>query len=186
MRRKSIAGCKPGFNCASNSRCGHDHSSRAPQSPSLVSLDVVREMLLTAFVNMGRRHFSLTQGQLTEEQVKEKDEYLVRWLTDTFCGNNRHFEVGPEDWNPHGLATYLKGALAPLREGGEESFPEKDDEVLSLVFDLFVDQVSLAVDDCITDGYKLQDPKDLPATVDHFIEVWSMLLTGAPIGEEIN
>ncbi|MCD8340209.1 MAG: hypothetical protein LUC43_08460 [Burkholderiales bacterium] len=170
----------------SGDRCRKDHSSRAPQSPSLVSLPVIRIMLSTAFINMARRHISQKQGELSAEVVRQKDDYLAQWLTETFSGENPHFETGPEHWNPHGLSEHMRIALAPMRKGGIESFPEKDRDVLKLVFDLFKDQSALAVEDCLVAGELLEYPEQLPPAVDRFIETWSMLLVGAPVGPELN
>ncbi len=158
-----------------------DHSSRAPQSPSLVSLPVVRIMLATAYINMGRRHVASHQGELSKEAVRIKDEYLAKWLTETFGGQNPHFETGPENWNPHRLAEHLREALAPMREGGKESFPEDDKEVLQMVFDLFKEQCALAVGDGIRSGELLDYPERLSPAVERFIESWAMLLIGAPV-----
>ena len=68
--------------CGTCGSCRPDHSSKAPQSPSLVNLEVVRSIFSQAVINMMRRHISNAQGELDTEKMLEKDAFLAeRTLT---------------------------------------------------------------------------------------------------------
>lgn len=70
--------------------CGHDHSSKAEQAPSIVDIEVVRKILSQAIVNMCKRAIACAEGELTRDELAEKDMKLMEWLGETFCGNNSH------------------------------------------------------------------------------------------------
>lgn len=170
-----MAKCSP--NCGA---CGHDHSSEAPQSPSLVNLEVVRSIFTRAVINMMRRHISNIQGELDTDTMLEKDEYLAEWLGDTFSGKNPHFETGPEDWNPHGLAAHLKENLAQLPEA-KDILVGDDETVVANASSLFKLQAQGAIGAFLAEGNFRQYPEELPPYADQFIEAWAMLYTGAKL-----
>ena len=105
---------KCSLNC--NRGCGHDHSSKAEQPPSIVDIEVVRRILSQALVNMFKRSIACVQGEITEDERAEKDQKLVEWLGDTFCGKNPHFEIGTDDWNPDGLAQFILITVQEIAE----------------------------------------------------------------------
>ena len=83
--------------------CGHDHSSKAEQAPSIVDIEVVRKILSHAIVNMCKRAIACAEGELTRDELAEKDMKLMEWLGETFCGNtvilNRALKTGqPKVW----------------------------------------------------------------------------------------
>ncbi len=168
------ASCRPG-GC-------HDHSSRAPQSPSLVDLVVVRGIFSQAVVNMFNRAVACSQGEMTKEELDKKDLVLTEWLGDTFCGHNSHFEEGPEDWNPKGLAEVLRGILADnaVWEEGEE-MPEDDESVIFTACAVFVAEAYKAILTSMQSGVAIDDTKNLPPEVDSFVETWAMVFAGAPV-----
>ncbi len=174
-----------------NVNCGrgcHDFSSRAPQSPSIVDIEVVRQLLSTALVNSANRKLLCRQGEMTEDEAKAKDDYLVTWLTDTFSGGNPHFETGPENWNPHGLATSFREVIREMRVPmpDDMELSDDDEEFLRSCFELFVNQMGLAIDEYAGKGIPLVEAESFPPRVEHFIESWALILTGAPLSGPIN
>ena len=57
--------------------CGHDHSSKAEQAPSIVDIEVVRKILSQAVVNMCKRAIACAEGELTRDELAEKDMKLM-------------------------------------------------------------------------------------------------------------
>lgn len=114
---------KCSLNCSRG--CGHDHQLKAEQPPSLVDIEVVRRILSQALVNMFKRSIACVQGEITEDERAEKDQKLVEWLGETFSGNNPHFEIGPDDWNPDGLAQFIRMTVQEIAEKTEEDTPEE-------------------------------------------------------------
>ena len=106
---------------------------------------------------------------------------LMEWLGETFCGNNSHFEPGPEDWTTEGLAEYIKQALPQIEENpeGEEM---SSDEVVVKACAIFVEQAYKAIHDALKAGFPLLDADELPAPVASFVESWTLLFVGAPMG----
>lgn len=101
--------CSPGCGC-------HDFSSRAAQLPSLVSIEVVGDLLFQAVRNTVRRAVSAAAGDMSPQEIDEADNRLVDWLGTTFSGGNPHYASG-EDWNPRGLAVFLRDMISDeLRE----------------------------------------------------------------------
>ena len=143
--------------------CGHDHSSKAEQAPSIVDIEVVRKILSQAVVNMCKRAIACAEGELTRDELAEKDMKLMEWLGETFCGNNSHFEPGPEDWTTEG--------------GGMSS-----DEVVVKACAIFVGEAYKAIHDALKAGFPLLDADELPAPVASFVESWTLLFVGAPMG----
>lgn len=166
--------------CGTCGACGADHSSKAPQSPSLVNLEVVRSIFTQAIINMMRRHISNAQGELDTEKMLEKDEYLAQWIGDTFTGKNPHFETGPEDWNSSGLAQYMRENLAHLTEA-KDLLTDDDEEVVYNISALFKEQAQAAISSFLADGNFSTYPEELPPYAAQFIEAWAMLYTGAPL-----
>ena len=161
--------------------CGHDHSSKAEQAPSIVDIEVVRKILSQAVVNMCKRAIACAEGELTRDELAEKDMKLMEWLGETFCGNNSHFEPGPEDWTTEGLAEYINQALPQIEENpeGEEM---SSDEVVVKACAIFVGEAYKAIHDALKAGFPLLDADELPAPVASFVEAWTLLFVGAPMG----
>lgn len=161
--------------------CGHDHSSKAEQAPSIVDIEVVRKILSQAVVNMCKRAIACAEGELTRDELAEKDMKLMEWLGETFCGNNSHFEPGPEDWTTEGLAEYIKQALPQIEENpeGEEM---SSDEVVVKACAIFVEEAYKAIHDALKAGFPLLDADELPAPVASFVRTWTLLFVGAPMG----
>lgn len=161
--------------------CGHDHSSKAEQAPSIVDIEVVRKILSQAVVNMCKRAIACAEGELTRDELAEKDMKLMEWLGETFCGNNSHFEPGPEDWTTEGLAEYIKQALPQIEENpeGEEM---SSDEVVVKACAIFVGEAYKAIHDALKAGFPLLDADELPVPVASFVESWTLLFVGAPMG----
>ena len=91
-----------------------------------------------------RRHISNAQGELDTEKMLEKDAFLAQWLGDTFTGKNPHFEIGPENWNPNGLAAFLRENLAHLPQAKDLLIGD-DEEVIYSISKLFKDQAQGAI-----------------------------------------
>lgn len=161
--------------------CGHDHSSKAEQPPSLVDIEVVRKLLSQAVVNMCKRAMACAEGELTRDELAEKDLTLMEWLGETFCGNNSHFEPGPEDWTPAGLAEYIKQALPQITENPEGA-EMSSDEVVVKACAIFVGEAYKAIHSALKAGFPLLDADELPAPVASFVESWTLLFVGAPVG----
>lgn len=166
--------------CGTCGSCRPDHSSKAPQSPSLVNLEVVRSIFSQAVINMMRRHISNAQGELDTEKMLEKDAFLAQWLGDTFTGKNPHFEIGPENWNPNGLAAFLRENLAHLPQAKDLLIGD-DEEVIYSISKLFKDQAQGAISGLLAEGNFSTYPEELPPYASQFIEAWAMLYTGAPL-----
>ena len=163
------------MNCGRS--CGHDHSSKAPQSPSVVDLEVVRTLLTQALINMERRTVKVNEKELNPEEATTKNWELVQWLTDTFCGRNSHFEVGPEDWNPDGLAQFIQLTIPKILEGKIDPSP---DDIVFEATTVFVRGSQNAVVSLLRSGGSLEDSDRLPPPLERFIESWAMLFVGAP------
>lgn len=170
---------KCSLNC--NRGCGHDHSSKAPQSPSIVDIEVVRKLLSQAVVNMCKRVVAAAKGEISREELVDKDLTLTEWLGDTFCGRNKHFESGPEDWNPEGLSVFIKQTIPQIAEVPFEEDLSSDDVVFKACA-IFVGEAYKAVEETLKSGIELNSSKDFPPSVEAFIEAWTMLFVGAPEG----
>lgn len=173
-----MAGC--GSRRCNTGACGHDHSSKAVQSPSLVDITVVRGIFAQAAVNLTKRAKLCAAGEMTRKEFDDKMTELTEWLGETFCGHNRHFEDGPEDWNPAGLAASLRGILG---KNAWDVPPEDDEEAVFTACAVFTSEVLKAVLSCIQEGDDVDDPKNLPPALDEFIETWAMVFAGATFGD---
>ncbi len=105
----------------------------------------------------------------------------MEWLGETFCGNNSHFEPGPEDWTTEGLAEYIKQALPQIEENPEGGGMSSD-EVVVKACAIFVGEAYKAIHDALKAGFPLLDADELPAPVASFVESWTLLFVGAPMG----
>lgn len=169
---------KCSLNC--NRGCGHDHSSKAEQPPSIVDIEVVRRILSQALVNMFKRSIACVQGEITEDERAEKDQKLVEWLGDTFCGKNPHFEIGPDDWNPDGLAQFIRMAVQEIAEKTEEDTPE---ETIYETAAYFCAKSYLVLRDTFQAGWEIEDANNLPPMLQEWVETWTMLFVGA-VGDD--
>lgn len=167
---------KCSLNC--NRGCGRDHSSKAPQSPSLVDIEVVRKIFAQAIVNMCSRLVSVANGEMTIEEQRNKDLYLAQWLGETFCAYNKHFEPGPEGWNPSGLAEFVRQQFKDKHP--ENDFEADDETAVFSACAIFVGESYKALEDTLKNGVVLTNPNRLPDSVDRFVEAWTMLFVGAP------
>ena len=161
---------KCSLNC--NRGCGHDHSSKAEQPPSIVDIEVVRRILSQALVNMFKRSIACVQGEITEDERVEKDQKLVEWLGDTFCGKNPHFEIGPDDWNPDGLAQFIRMTVQEIAEKTEEDTPE---ETIYETAAYFCAKSYLVLRDTFQAGWEIEDANNLPPMLQEWVETWTML-----------
>ena len=169
---------KCSLNC--NRGCGHDHSSKAEQPPSIVDIEVVRRILSQALVNMFKRSIACVQGEITEDERVEKDQKLVEWLGDTFCGKNPHFEIGPDDWNPDGLAQFIRMTVQEIAEKTEEDTPEET--IYETAAD-FCAKSYLVLRDTFQAGWEIEDANNLPPMLQEWVETWTMLFVGA-VGDD--
>ena len=169
---------KCSLNC--NRGCGHDHSSKAEQPPSIVDIEVVRRILSQALVNMFKRSIACVQGEITEDERVEKDQKLVEWLGDTFCGKNPHFEIGPDDWNPDGLAQFIRMTVQEIAEKTEEDTPE---ETIYETAAYFCVKSYLVLRDTFQAGWEIEDANNLPPMLQEWVETWTMLFVGA-VGDD--
>ncbi|MVX55679.1 hypothetical protein [Parasutterella muris] len=169
---------KCSLNC--NRGCGHDHSSKAEQPPSIVDIEVVRRILSQALVNMFKRSIACVQGEITEDERAEKDQKLVEWLGDTFCGKNPHFEIGPDDWNPDGLAQFIRMTVQEIAEKTEEDTPE---ETIYETAAYFCAKSYLVLRDTFQAGWEIEDANNLPPMLQEWVETWTMLFVGA-VGDD--
>lgn len=169
---------KCSLNC--NRGCGHDHSSKAEQPPSIVDIEVVRRILSQALVNMFKRSIACVQGEITEDERVEKDQKLVEWLGDTFCGKNPHFEIGPDDWNPDGLAQFIRMTVQEIAEKTEEDTPE---ETIYETAAYFCAKSYLVLRDTFQAGWEIEDANNLPPMLQKWVETWTMLFVGA-VGDD--
>lgn len=169
---------KCSLNC--NRGCGHDHSSKAEQPPSIVDIEVVRRILSQALVNMFKRSIACVQGEITEDERVEKDQKLVEWLGDTFCGKNPHFEIGPDDWNPDGLAQFIRMTVQEIAEKTEEDTPE---ETIYETAAYFCAKSYLVLRDMFQAGWEIEDANNLPPMLQEWVETWTMLFVGA-VGDD--
>lgn len=169
---------KCSLNC--NRGCGHDHSSKAEQPPSIVDIEVVRRILSQALVNMFKRSIACVQGEITEDERAEKDQKLVEWLGDTFCGKNPHFEIGPDDWNPDGLAQFIRMTVQEIAEKTEEDTHE---ETIYETAVYFCAKSYLVLRDTFQAGWEIEDANNLPPMLQEWVETWTMLFVGA-VGDD--
>lgn len=169
---------KCSLNC--NRGCGHDHSSKVEQPPSIVDIEVVRRILSQALVNMFKRSIACAQGEMTEEERAAKDKILVEWLGETFSGNNPHFESGPDDWNPDGLALFIRMMVHEIAEKIEEGSSE---ETIYKAAAYFCEKSYLVLRDAFHASREIEDPNNLPSILQEWVETWTMLLVGA-VGDD--
>ena len=105
---------------------------------------------------MCKRAIACAEGELTRDELAEKDMKLMEWLGETFCGNNSHFEPGPEDWTTEGLAEYIKQALPQIEENPEGGGMSPD-EVVVKACAIFVGEAYKAIHDALKAGFPLLD-----------------------------
>lgn len=165
---------KCSLNC--NRGCCHDHSSKAEQPPSIVDIEVVRRILSQALVNMFKRSIACVQGEINEDERAEKDQILVEWLGETFSGNNPHFESGPDDWNPDGLAQFIRMTVQEIAEKTEE---DSSEETIYEAAAYFCAKSYLVLRDTFHAGREIEDANNLPPMLQEWVESWTMLFVGA-------
>lgn len=166
--------------CATSSRCGHDHSSRAPQKPSLVDLEVVRQFFTVSFVRIAQSVEATHSGEMTQEDFRKKAEAIATRLSEIFCGYFSNYDEGPEDWNPHGLAETLRDILGQNGVWDENGVPQSDENVVFTGCEIFIEQSIKAVNDKRSQGFVIRTADDIPGDVEMFIEQWAMIFAGAP------
>ena len=150
--------CSPGCGC-------HDFSSRAAQLPSLVSIEVVGDLLFQAVRNTVRRAVSAAAGDMSPQEIDEADNRLVDWLGTTFSGGNPHYASG-EDWNPRGLAVFLRDMISDeLRETAGAA--------------VFLADLYRILNDLSRAGVNMDGVENSPQAA-RLINFWARLLTGAP------
>lgn len=170
-----MAGC--GSSCGPSCRC--DFSSRAPQLPSLLSIEVVTGLLCQAVANSARRAQMAENGDMSPEEIDAADDKLVNWLGATFCGNNRHYASG-EGWNSEGLAAYLREMISDEIAASCGGVPRNDDQLVYAACALFVKDMYRLIERDQAAGRDLDGIENTPAGV-RFIGFWSRLLVGAPL-----
>lgn len=170
-----MSGCSS--RCAPGCRCG-DFSSKAEQLPSLVSIEVVTDILEQAVRNVARRCDAVARGEMSPQEIEEANEKLVDWMGVTFSGGNGHFATG-EDWNPRGLAIYVRDMLAEQIKEVQGVIPEDDEELINAAAAVFLADLYKILNDLTQAGYQLEGVERAPQAV-RLINFWSRLLTGAP------
>lgn len=168
----SCSSCAPGRGC-------HDFSSRAEQLPSLAAIDVVERLLLQALKNTAQRASRAAAGELTADELREANETLIDWLADTFSGRNRHFQSA-ENWNPHGLADYMREMMPESLKAVVSEIPTDDEEVIHLAAGIFLSDVYATLHSLAQQGYSMEGVENLEPCV-RVVGFWTQLMVGAPI-----
>ena len=163
--------------CGPSCRC--DFSSRAPQLPSLLSIEVVAGLLAQAVANSARRARLADLGEMSPEEVDAADDMLVNWLGATFCGGNRHYASG-EGWNSEGLARYLRETIPDQIVASCGGLPRDDDQLVYATCALFVKDMYRIIERDQSMGRDLDGMENTPAA-GRLIRFWSALLVGAPL-----
>lgn len=163
---------------ACNSRCGCDFSSKAEQLPSLVSIEVVGDILAQALGNTARRSEAVAAGDMSPDELQTADAKLADWLGVTFSGGNPHFASG-EDWNPQGLSLYLTDLLSEDIRQVVGTIPEDPEEVVFAAVMVFMRDLYDFLSDFSQGGFSVAGAEKTPMGV-AFINRWSRILTGAP------
>lgn len=163
--------CSPGCGC-------HDFSSRAAQLPSLVSIEVVGDILFQAVRNTVRRAVSAAAGDMSPQEIDEADNRLVDWLGTTFSGGNPHYASG-EDWNPRGLAVFLRDMISDELRETAGAMPEDNEEVVFAAAAVFLAGLYRILNDLSRSGVNMDGVENSPQAA-RLINFWARLLTGAP------
>lgn len=166
--------CMPGRGC-------RDFSSRAEQLPSLAAIDVVERLLLQALKNTARRAQRAADGEMSSDELKDANETLVDWLAATFSGRNPHFQSA-EDWNPRGLAQYMREMMPDSLKTAAREIPDDDEEVIHLAAGIFLSDVYATLHSLAVQGYSMDGVENLEPCV-RVVGFWSQLMVGAPVFE---
>lgn len=117
---------------------------------------------------------------MSEEELQGKSIILADWLKETFCGRNRHFENGAEDWNPVGLAEFILSVAPEIAAVDQIRTEEDAAKVIEEACSLFVQQISTASKIAFDSGIQIKNFNELTPPIRTLIETWSLLLVGAP------
>ncbi len=166
--------------CATGRGC-HDFSSRAEQLPSLVAIDVVEKLLLQALKNTANRACQAAAGDMSDDELKAANKKLVDWLAQTFSGANPHFQSS-EDWNPRGLAHYLRDVLAENFKTLEDEKLKDDEEVIHTAAGIFLADVYGTLHALAIDGHPFAGIENTEPCV-RLVNFWAQVMVGAPMFE---
>ena len=167
----SCSSCRPGCGCG-------DFSSKAERLPSLVSIEVVGDILSQAVKNTAARSEATAAGDMSPEELQAADAKLADWLGVTFSGGNSHFASG-EDWNPQGLGTYLADMLAGEIRTVVGDVPEDPEEVVFAAAAVFMSELYAFLQEFARGGFSVAGAEATPMG-GAFINRWARLFTGAP------
>ncbi len=159
-------------------RCCGDFSSKAEQLPSLVSIEVVGDLLSQAVKNTAMRSEATAAGEMSPEELQAADAKLADWLGTTFAGGNAHFASG-EDWNPNGLGAYLADMLSSEIRTVTGAVPDDPEDVVYAVAAVFMTELYAFLQDFAQGGFSVAGAEKTPMGA-AFINRWTRLLTGAP------
>ena len=165
--------------CGYCGHCAKDFSSREPGKPNLASIDVVGGIVEQAVRNTLRRMQNVSDGDMSLEEAAQADERLVHWLTETFCGRNKHF-ASAEGWNPSGLADYIREVFSgDLLKAGRHA-PSSDAEVVAWVAYRFLRGLYELIKEMPAAGRNYPEMEYAPRVRD-FVSFWQGVLVGAPM-----
>lgn len=161
--------CSPGRGCC-------DFSSKAERLPSLAAIDVVEGLLTQALRNTARRRAQQRNGELTADDLAEADEKVVTWFATTFSGGNPYYR-SEEDWNPDGLAEYLREMLLDPITQKKGSMPAYDKDVIAAAAEIFLEDIYGLIDSVP----HWADSVETSEAGQRLVNLWAQLLTGAPV-----
>lgn len=163
MRPKPI---RAGYSPCCPARCRLDLSSHRDLGPHLTDPQVIEEIVRAIVLKTSMRLQACQEGRMSPQELSEADRKLREWLTVTLMGENGSFRT-TEDWNPSGLARYLRETIPEALRQALGRSPENDLETISAAVELLVAEVWSAV-------------RRGGAEAESVPLWWSSLLTGEP------
>lgn len=158
--------------CQSN-RCGGgccDFSSKAPQKPSLLQLDVVDGIFTAAIRNMTLRKAQCQTGLMSDKEYEAAKEKLVDWLVATFSGRNPHFSTEAE-WHEYGGLVELLRLRLPI-DGSSQA------RALTQAFELFATEADELAGILVHNGGL--ETENAKVVIGAKASAWAQLFVGAP------
>lgn len=136
------------------------------------------DILFQAVRNTVRRAVSAAAGDMSPQEIDEADNRLVDWLGTTFSGGNPHYASG-EDWNPRGLAVFLRDMISDELRETAGAVPEDNEEVVFAAAAVFLADLYRILNDLSRSGVNMDGVENSPQAA-RLINFWARLLTGAP------
>lgn len=156
--------------------CCQRFATQRETGANISTCAVTETVLRQAIANTWHRVESVLAGEMTTEELQQADLKLVDWLTQTYGGENPHFEAETE-WNGRGLADSLMDAIGDaIRERAGDQSLDDASVILFYAFAHWVSEVYVILGEARVVELGLENNP----VIDGFVGEWTLLLTGAP------